>query len=69
MESFVSFGSDARVVATIGVDLGVVLRRCRVIAWPMPREAGVTRIQAMFEALMHTRVSLETSLASRLVEL
>ena len=34
-------------VAMIGTEAGVVLRRCRVRAWPMPREEGVTRIQAM----------------------
>lgn len=36
-----------RAVATIGRDGGVVRRSWRVRAWPMPREEGVTRAQAM----------------------
>ena len=30
--SFVSWGSEARVVAIMGMDFGVVLRRCLVMA-------------------------------------
>jgi len=46
----------------MGMDLGVVLRRCLVIAYPMPREAGVTRIQAMFETFTHEIEAFETGL-------
>ena len=38
---------DVRAVATMGTVGGVVRRRCRVKAWPIPREDGVTRTHAM----------------------
>lgn len=37
-----------RAVATMGREGGVLRRRCRVMAWPMPREEGVTKAHAMF---------------------
>lgn len=40
------------VVATIGMDFGVVLSRCRVIARPIPRDDGVTRTHAMIDVLI-----------------
>lgn len=36
-----------RPVATMGRVGGVVRRRCRVRAWPMPREEGVTSAHAI----------------------
>lgn len=47
MESRVSLGEVERVVATMGRVGGVVRRRWRVRAHPMPREEGVTSAQAM----------------------
>ena len=41
---------------------GVVVRRCRVRARPMPREAGVTRAHAMTEAVVETAGSSYCSL-------
>jgi hypothetical protein len=40
-------GSAERVVATMGRVGGVVRRRWRVRAWPMPREEGVIRAHAI----------------------
>lgn len=39
--------SVLRVVAMMGRVAGVVKRRCRVSAWPIPREDGVTRAHAI----------------------
>ncbi len=38
---------SVRAVATMGRLAGVVKRRCRVSAWPIPREDGVTRAHAI----------------------
>lgn len=38
---------SVRVVLIIGMLGGVVWRRCRVRAWPIPLDEGVIRIQAM----------------------
>ena len=39
--------TSVRAVATMGRLAGVVKSRCRVSAWPMPREDGVTRAHAI----------------------